>query len=345
MFLGPGIYVSWLCMSTFGGGRTATVRMMNIFDSVKNGSFPNCRKLAEQFEVKPKTIQRDITYMRDQMGIELHYNQQLHGYELLGELEEFPLVDLQVEDLAALFLARSAMGGIQGTKLAESLKPAFERLSKQLEGKVSLRWNDLDEAFAIKKNAVIEADLTLFGKLAEAVLKQNEVSFKYRGIKAVVSTHRRIQPYHVGEISGGWYVIGYDLSRSGLRTFALQRMTGMKILKTWFERPDDFSIGEHLGGGIGVWSGETDGGALIEVVIELNGWAARLAQERLWHPSQQITMMDDLGEKIRMKMRLDNLKEVTQVVLSWGSNAKVLAPESLVQSVSKELKLTQKLYE
>ncbi|PQJ29500.1 helix-turn-helix transcriptional regulator [Rubritalea profundi] len=332
-------------MSAFGGGRTATVRMMNIFDSVKNGSFPNCRKLAEEFEVRPKTIQRDITYMRDQMGIELHYNQQLHGYELVGELEDFPLIDLQVEDLAALFLARSAMGGIQGTKLAESLQPAFERLSQQLEGKVSLRWNDLDEAFAIKKNAVVEADLTLFGKLAEAVLKQNEVSFKYRGIKALVSTHRRIQPYHVGEISGGWYVIGYDLDRDGLRTFALQRMTGVKVLKTWFERPDDFSIGEHLGGGIGVWSGKADGAESIEVVIELTGWAARLVQERLWHPSQKITILDDLGEKIQMTMGLDNLTEVTQVVLSWGSNAKVLAPEALVQSVCKELEGVQKLYE
>jgi predicted DNA-binding transcriptional regulator YafY len=206
-------------------------------------------------------------------------------------------------------------GGIQGTKLAESLQPAFERLSQQLEGKVSLRWNDLDEAFAIKKNAVIEADLTLFGKLAEAVLKQNEVSFRYRGIKAVVSTHRRIQPYHVGEISGGWYVIGYDPNRDGLRTLALQRMTGVKVLKTWFERPDDFSIGEHLGGGIGVWSGNADGVESIEVVIELHGWAARLVQERLWHPSQKITVLDDLGEKIQMTMCLGHLRQLALVVL------------------------------
>ena len=317
---------------------------MNIFDSVKSGSFPNCRKLAEQFEVKPKTIQRDITHMRDQMGIELHYNKQLHGYELVGELEKFPLVDLQVEDLAALFLARSAMGGIKGTKLAESLQPAFERLSQQLEGKVSLRWNDLDEAFAVKKNAVVEADLSLFGKLAEAVLKQNEVSFKYRGLKEVVSKHRRIQPYHVGEISGGWYVIGHDLERKGLRTFALQRMTGLKVLKGSFERPADFSIGEHLGGGIGVWSGKADGAESIDVVIELQGWAARLVQERLWHPSQQITVLDDLGEKIQMTMSLDNLTEVTQVVLSWGRNAKVLAPEALVESVAKELEEALKHY-
>jgi len=32
----------------------------------------------------------------------------------------------------------------------------------------------------------------------------------YRKVGAATSSKRRIQPYHVGEIDGGWYVIGYD---------------------------------------------------------------------------------------------------------------------------------------
>lgn len=324
-------------MSSFGGGRTATVRMMNIFEAVKNGSYPNCRKLADQFEVQPKTIQRDITYMRDQMGIELTYNKQLHGYELAGDIENFPLVDLQVEDLAALFLARQALGSVQGTKLEEALRPAFEKLSKQLEGKVSMNWQSLDEAFAVKENGVVQADLTLFGKLAEAVLKQNEVSFNYRKVGAETSSRRRLQPYHVGEISGGWYVIGFDVDSGGLRTFALQRIVGLSVLKTQFERPADFSIGKHLGGSIGVWSG-SEGSDSYDVVIEVTGWVARVVQERLWHPSQKCKVMDALGEKVEVTMTLENLSEFTQVVLSWGSNARVLSPAAFVKSIKSELR-------
>lgn len=331
-------------MSSFGGGRTATVRMMKIFEAVKSGSYPNCRKLADQFEVQPKTIQRDITYMRDQMGIELIYNKQLHGYELSGNIEKFPLVDLQVEDLAALFLARQALGSVQGTKLADALRPAFEKLSKQLEGKVSMHWQSLDEAFAVKENGVVQADLTLFGMLAEAVLKQHEVSFNYRKVGADNSDRRRLQPYHVGEISGGWYVIGFEVNSGGLRTFALQRIVGLSVLKAKLERPADFSIGKHLGGSIGVWSG-SDGAGFHEVVLEVTGWVARVVQERLWHPSQKCKILDDLAERVEVTMTLDNLSELTQVVLSWGCNAKVLAPEVFVESIKSELQKSLKMYQ
>ncbi|MFC4990702.1 helix-turn-helix transcriptional regulator [Rubritalea tangerina] len=324
-------------MSSFGGGRTATIRMMKIFEAVKAGRYPNCRSLAEEFEVQPKTVQRDITYMRDQMGIELHYNQRLHGYEFQGEVEQFPLVDLQVEDLAALFLARSAMGGMQGTKLAEVLQPAFEKLSRQLDGKVSMRWDAIEEAFTVRNGGVVEADLTLFGRLAEAVIQQNEVSFRYRSLKDKTSQSRRMRPYHVGEISGGWYVIGYDIEREGLRTFALQRMVGVRVLKAQFERPADFNVGDYLGGSLGVWGNGSSGKAAEGVVIHVDGWVARLVQERLWHPSQKVKWLDVDGGVVEVTMQLENLKEVTQLMLSWGSKAKAVSPAHWVNAVRREL--------
>ena len=36
----------------------------------------------------------------------------------------------------------------------------------------------------------------------------------------------------------------------------------------------------------------------VEVVVELPGWMSRIAQERIWHPSQRITVLDELGEHI-----------------------------------------------
>ena len=117
-----------------------------------------------------------------------------------------------------------------------------------------MSWQSLDEAFTLKENGVVKADLTLFGKLAEAVLKQMEVTFRYRKGGVIESSERRIQPYHVGGISGGWYVIGHDLDRDGLRTFALQRIKGLQTSGILFERPVDFIIGRHLRGGVGVWT-------------------------------------------------------------------------------------------
>ena len=330
-------------MSSFGGCRTATVRMMKIFEAVKAGGYPNCSSLAQLLEVNPKTIQRDISYMRDQMGMGLEYNNRSYGYELVGDVQEFPLVDLQVEDLAALFLARQAMGAVAGTKLAESLQPAFEKLSRQLEGKVSISWQSLDEAFTVRENGVVEADLTLFGTLAESVLRQQEVKFRYRKSGAKLSADRRVQPYHVGEISGGWYVIGYDPDRGGLRTFALQRIRALKVTSSTFQRPANFDIGRHLGGSVGVWAEKVDTEP-VQVVIEVTGWVARIVQERLWHQTQKVKALDDFGEYVEVSMYLTSLEEITSIVLSWGANAKVIEPPELVSKVRSELERMQAKY-
>jgi predicted DNA-binding transcriptional regulator YafY len=322
-------------MSGFsGGGKVQMVRIYAILDALKAGGFPNCRKLADQLEFTQKTIQRDVTYMQDQLGIPIRYNASLHGYELEGDVESFPVFDVQVEDLAALFLARHAIGNVSGTKLAEALSPAFEKLTRMLEGKVSMNWRDLDRAFSVKEPGVVNTDLTMFGKIAEAVLKEVELSFTYRKVGASTSRKRRIQPYHVGEIDGGWYVIGYDVGRQGLRTFALQRIKGLKVLKSTFERPADFRIGQHLGGSIGVWDHNDEG--QVKVVIEVTDWVARIVQERLWHPSQKTKALDDLGEHVELRMQLGNLEEVRQLVLSWGRSARVIAPEELRDWVKKE---------
>ena len=42
--------------------------MLQLHQQLKAGRFPNCRKLADELEVSSKTIQRDIEFMRYQLG-------------------------------------------------------------------------------------------------------------------------------------------------------------------------------------------------------------------------------------------------------------------------------------
>ncbi|MEJ6573098.1 MAG: WYL domain-containing protein [Akkermansiaceae bacterium] len=331
-------------MSGFsGGGKVQMRRIYAIVEAVNGGGYPNCRSLADRLEVTQKTIQRDVSFIRDQLDLPLEYNKTMHGYEFTSDVTNFPVFEAQVEDLAAMFLARHAMKSVKGTKLAEALKPAFERLTKQLDGKVNMNWGSMDQVFTVKESGVVDADLTLFGRLAEAVLKQHEVSFNYRKIGDEKSMKRRLQPYHVGEIDGGWYVVGHDAMRDGLRTFAIQRIKGLKVLKATFERPEDFQIGQHLGGSIGVWDHNEAGP--VEVVVEVTGWMARIVQERLWHPTQTTKVLDDLGEKVELRMQLGNLEEVKYLVLGWGRDARVVKPKELRDAVKQEAAAVVRRYQ
>ena len=323
-----------MSVSRNGGSRVQMRRIYEILDEVKKGGFPNCRSLADKFEFSQKTIQRDVTFMQDQLGIPILYNGSKHGYELQEGGEVFPVFEAQAEDLAALFLLRHAMKSVEGTMLAETLQPVFERLSRQLDGRVNMDWRDLDRVFSVKASGSLDADLALLGKLAEAVLNEREVSFHYRKLGDGEARLRRLRPYHVGEIGGGWYVIGHDLDRGALRTFAMQRIENPEILKTTFSRPEDFHISDYIGGSLGAWS--HDEAEPVEVVIRVSGWMARIVQERPWHESQSVDVLDDQGEQVELRMKLHSLEEVKRLLLGWGRYAEVVKPSKLRDAVKNE---------
>ena len=217
------------------------------------------------------------------------------------------------------------------------MREVFTKLTKMIEGHVQFSWSEMDRAFSRKTPGVAKADLKIFGKLAEALLQRQEIGFHYRKLGAEAAEARRIQPYHLGEVDGCWYVIGMDLDRGALRTFALPRLTRLKIGKTQFELPEDFDGTSYLRHSFGVWTGADDEELHI-VRVELKDYAARMAQERRWHPTQELKVLNNAGTRVELCFHVSRLEEMVRWVLSWGSKAKVLGPPELQKMVRAEVR-------
>ncbi len=327
-----------------GETRRPIERIFTIHQEVQRGRFPNCTQLAEKIEVTPKTIQRDITFMQNDLDLPLEYDRSRHGYYYDRPVHEIPLLHYTVEDVVALFLARRALEPLQGTPLESTLRDSFKRLSGALQGEVSFNWSDLDEAFSVKDAGVVPSDVRLFEKLSRAVLDCRELRFEYRKIDSREWEPRALRPFHLAEFEGGWYVIGYDIDRKAKRTFAMQRMKGVRVLKTKFLRPADFTLSDHLGGSFGVWHRPEDTGKSHRVTLRFSGWAARMVSERRWHPSQQINWRSQKQEVLDLIMELSSFEEISRWILSWGDQVEVLEPKELRETVMASLEASRNLY-
>lgn len=310
---------------------------MEIHKVVGAGDFPNCKTLARDIEVTPKTIQRDITFMRYQLGLPLEYDALRHGYHYTQEVQEFPLLHLSRNDLVALFLARHALEPLRGTGLERMLAASFSKIAEACPGEVSIQWHELDKAFSVQASGVLAADATLFGDLLDAVRANREISFAYHKLTNSIPEARTVHPYHVGQIEHGWYLMAYDPMRKGVRTFALQRIRGLKVKKKTFLRDPEFNARDYLGGGFGVWSYGDGSGPRHQVRIRLEGYAARVVAERQWHATQEIIPMNPEGTVIEFRVCLHGLEEITRWVLSWGSKARVLSPQALQVRIRREI--------
>lgn len=332
-----------------GRTRRPLERIYRIHELVMRKHYPNCRTIAEELEVTPKTIQRDISFMRDELDLPLAYHEREHGYFYEKPVQEFPFLKTTVEDVVALFLARRALEPLSGTPLEASLRESFRRLTRALPGRFSFPWSDLDEAFSVRSSGTVRADASLLEKLANAVLECREIRFDYRKLQGDGWEPRALRPFHLADIDGGWYVIGHDPMRKAQRTFAVQRLRGLRVLQSRFARPPDFRLEEHLEGSFGVWKKSPRAGAPKAkrqlVRLRFSGWAARTVPERRWHPSQEIRQLADDPPEIEMRLELDCFEDVTRWILSWGRQVIVEEPAGLQQSVVDELRGAAAQYE
>lgn len=319
-----------------GQTRGPMERIYHIHEAVSEGRLPNCSTLADELEVTSKTIQRDINFMRDRLKLPLEYDDQSHGYRYTGDVSTFPVFEVGAEELAGLFLARQAIESVRGTQLEQTMREVFGKLTRSMEGRVKFAWGDLDRAFSRKPGGVTKTDLKLFGKLAEAVMDAREVEFGYRKLGADRTETRRLRPYHLGEVDHCWYLIGHDIDRGALRTFAFPRIRALKVRKERFTVPGDFDGPAYLGSSFGIWTDPERPDFKQEVRIELSGYAARLAQERRWHPSQQVTPLNATATRVEVRFEVGRLEELVRWTLSWGSQAKVREPKELKDRVSDE---------
>lgn len=327
-----------------GETRRPIERIFAIHQAIRRGRFPNCRTIAAQIGVTPKTIQRDITFMQKDLGLPLQYDSLKHGYFYAGPVHEFPMMKISVEDIVSLFLARKALEPLQGSPLEATLRDSFRRLSSTLSGEVSFHWSALDEVFSARDSGVVPGDVALFEKVARSILETCELRFEYRKIDGDEWEPRRLQPYHLTEFDGGWYVIGHDPDRNARRTFALQRIRKARQSKTRFLRPADFSLDHHLGGSFGVWHNPADRGKRKTIRLRFRGWAARLVSERRWHPSQQLEWKGKKNEDLVMTLELSSFEEIQRWILSWGTQVEVISPPELRQTIREEALSLAELY-
>ncbi len=311
---------------------------MSIHARLKAGRFPNCRKIAEELEVSPKTIQRDIDFMRYRLALPIEYDPLRFGFYYTEAVTSFPTIDVSEGEIAALFVAQKALTQYQGTPFERPLRSAFRKITDGLKDRVSFSWSDLESIISFHSAGASVADLKLFETVSQAVLRSVELEFEYRKLESKRYEARRVRPFHIASLENQWYLFGEDLERRQLRTFALPRMRDARETTVRFRKPADFSISKVLSGSFGVFSGK----AKHRIRLQFDAFAGRLVSERTWHESQRIRTSRD--GSVVLEMDLGGLEEIQRWVLSWGSHVRVLEPKVLISRIAEEATAVAAMY-
>jgi proteasome accessory factor B len=217
----------------------------------------------------------------------------------------------------------------RGTPFEQPLQTAFAKLTGQLDANNAFSMANLHEALSFRPLAPEEVDLESFQILTRGIKERRRLKFAYKNLGAERAQPRHVNPYPLTCVDNRWYIIGWDVKRKGMRTFALSRMREVEVEVKTFTIPDDFQIDEYLKGSFGIFKSDDD----FEVVLEFDKWASELVGERRWHPSQELHQFKN--GRSRMTLRLNNIEEIERWVLGWGTHVTVVRPQRLADRIHK----------
>lgn len=302
------------------------------------GNYPNCRKLAEEYEVSAKTIQRDIDYLKWQLSAPIAYDRVKHGFYYTEPDFKLPALNISRSDLFAMCIAERVLQQYEHTPLHDKLAVVFDKLQESMPENVSINPAWLQDRFSFFRLPSPRIQPEVWNTVFEGLRQERTIQFDYQ-IPGKSRAHRRtVDPYHAVSYRAQWYLFGRCHYVKKIRSFAVSRMASAAVTADYFFIPSDFDFEKIAGKHFGIMFGDEE----YHVKVRFGPEQAPYVREREWQDDQQLEECDDGA--VVLSFSTNHLWEVRSWILSWGAGATVLEPPELVSLVQESLMTAVKNY-
>src|SRR5919198_907844 len=205
-------------------------------------------------------------------------------------------------------------------KLEEGLPPALrEHVERTLD---TLSRHPRDETF--RRHVHL---------LTKAWAERRVVTVDYDPARYGPKSERRratVRPYLIEPSlqTHALYLIGWDETRDGLRTFKIERIRDVALTPRRFDASEAADLEPILRRAWDIIADQPE----IDVVLRFAPSVAARVGETTWHPTQRIEAQPD-GSLV-WRVRVSGTIEIRLWILSWGDEVEVLEPQSLRKDVA-----------
>ncbi|MBO0858522.1 MAG: YafY family transcriptional regulator [Chloracidobacterium sp.] len=302
-----------------------TDRLLAIVLELQRKGSRRAEDLAATFETSKRTIYRDIQALCES-GVPVVSRTGV-GYSLL-EGYFLPPVSLSADEATMLLLGGDFAARNFDAQYREAAASAGRKieavLSEKHRGEVEYLRGSI--AFVAPATLASGEAASFLPQLRRAIIERRTISFgyhtRYSQDGRAARNMREADPYAMLHYGYAWYLIGHCHLRREIRNFRLDRMTGLRLLDKTFNRPSNFKLEEPV-----------NDLRNLKVVALFSPDAAPWVRESR---SYYVDSMEDVADGLLVTMRVRVENEVLQWLFSWGSQVRVLEPESLRQRLITE---------
>lgn len=310
-------------------------RIQWLHSQIKKGRYPNKNKLMARFGIQAHTVKRDKQRLRD-AGAPIAHDRENGGWRYTDPDWELPQIPVQPDELLAIVTARQL--------LADTAGGYFSRLIRRFDAKLmanaracGLDKSRMADCVSACRHGHRPVSAETFRKVFTALTRGHVLEIGYHSPSSGV-TRRTVEPGHLRYYMGSWTLFAWCRLRRGWRIFFLARMRSCRMKQERFAlRPMD-EWKASLDGGFGLYFGESHETAVLRFAPE----RADLVREQRWHPAQQMEDLPDGG--MRLSLPVADFAEIKAMILGFGAEVRVEAPDRLRREVAEEIGKMAELY-
>jgi predicted DNA-binding transcriptional regulator YafY len=311
-------------------------RITRIDELIRSGRCPDSSRLARELEVTPRTVKRDIEYLRLYFGAPVEYDSLKKGYCYTAPGFSLPAVSLTEEEHFWLQVAPLFFEQFKRTPVYERVTAIFDKVNRACPRNVSINMERLRDDFSATGEPGTVISREVWDAVFSALTNRKPLVVDYR-TPGAAGRQRTISPLHALCQSGEWYLVAD--TPDGVRTFALSRMSQPRVVaEGTVTVPAGFNVSAYVKNSFGVFRGSR----LHKVRIDFSKELAPYIRERVWHRTQ--VLKERKGGGVELSLTVNHLFDVKRWLLSWGAGAVALAPKELVREMAKEIKAMEKRY-
>lgn len=285
-----------------------------------------------EFNVGRATVERDIRILRQWGTID-----RKNGYFGVKALKFLPSSFTPSEALA-LVLAGTMVAQSIGMPPSDAMSSAIRKIDAMLPEQVDSTIKRMKKRFSVGINLIRECNTDILNAISKAVSGHNPIEITYHVLARDEITKRRVDPYGLTFRLGTWYIIGLCHLREEVRTFAVDRIRGMRVVNEHFKYPKDFDLEEYLERG---WCLQADADQ-ENIVLRFDKKIAPRIGSSKFHPNQKMTQQND--GSILFEVTVAGIDEIKHWVLGFGDRVEVVGPQSLRKVIAESAQNMARMY-
>jgi predicted DNA-binding transcriptional regulator YafY len=312
----------------------ALSRLQQIHQEISAGHCPTVSRLARLLERSDRTIKRDLSFMRDQLGAPLVYDRTRRGWRYGEPGWVLPPIQFDEGELLAFFTAAEVLRATGHAPEAVLLRATLAKLATFLPKEISLNLATLGESLTFQPIPHVLVEPLTLQTLARAAATRRTISFNYHSQHRNQQTDREADVLLLHNFAGDWYAIAYDHLRREVRDFHAGRIRRPTLTAKYFDPPVGWDAEDYLRRGFFMMRG----GRSTTVSIVFDSYQARWMKERIaFHRDERREDLPDGSLRLTFPVGRDGLDAVARFCLAYAGHCRAERPTALRHLIRERL--------